>query len=244
MLYVFYGENTDGAREKARGFVDSLLAKREGSLLFRITPDTWSETLVEEYLGGQGLFVQKYIVWLDGLLDDKEIREKVRNFLSEMKTSQNIFVILEKKFDAATLKEVKKHAEKILEVAETNASGGKKAWSVGDFSIFSLADALGEKDKKKLWVLYREAIDRGIPPEEIVGTLFWQVKMIILAHVAPTAAEAGVKDFPFNKAKRYAKNYSLGEAQKLSSTLVSLYHDAHRGKIDFEIGLEKFLLEI
>jgi len=113
---------------------------------------------------------------------------------------------------------------------------------ISNFSIFSLADALGERDKKRMWVLYREAIDLGISPEEIVGTLFWQVKMILLAHRVKKATDAGVKDFPFSKAQRYAKNYSLDEIQKLSSDIISIYHEAHRGKVDFEIELEKLIL--
>lgn len=241
MLYVFYGDNMEDAREKARSLTDSLLKKREGALLFRITSDIWSKSLLQEYLGGQGLFVQKYIVLLDGIFEDKDIREDAREFLSEMKESGNIFVVLEKKFDAATLKDIKKYAEKAVEVeggAPNPVSSAKKS----DFSIFSLADAVGEKDKKRAWMLYRQAVDLGISPEEIVGTLFWQVKMILLAHRAKTSVEAGIKDFPFNKAKRYAQNYSLAEAQALSSALISLYHNAHRGTTNFEIGLEQVIL--
>jgi len=237
MLYAFYGDNADETRTKARGLIDSLLAKREGSLVFRVTPDIWSETMLQEYLGGQGLFVQKYIVWLDGIFEDKDMRDQVHEFLPEMKVSQNIFVILENKFDAATLKDVKKYAEKIVEIE------GKKVPAEREFSIFTLADALGARDKKEAWLLYRKAIDLGMPPESIVGTLFWQTKMILLAHKARTAAEAGVNDFPFSKAKRYAQNYSLDETRALSSKLISLYHDAHRGKVNFEIGLEQLMLE-
>jgi DNA polymerase III delta subunit len=238
MLYVFHGENIESAREKARGMIDALLLKRDGALMFRITPDEWSPVLFQEYLSGQGLFVQKYIVWLDGLFDDKDTREDVRDFLEQMKDSQNVFVVLDKKFDAESTKLIKKYAEKVVEVEDKKPL---KSF-ISNFSIFSLADALGERDKKRMWVLYREAIDLGISPEEIVGTLFWQVKMILLAHRVKKATDAGVKDFPFSKAQRYAKNYSLDEIQKLSSDIISIYHEAHRGKVDFEIELEKLIL--
>ena len=242
MLYAFYGDNTEGARDKARGLVDSLLAKRDGSLVFRVTPDLWSEQLLQEYLGGQGLFIQKYIVWLDGIFDDKDMRESAREFLPDMQSSQNIFIVLEKKFDAATLKDIKKYAEKTVEIEGASAAAGKSQRT--SFSIFTLADAVGARDKKDAWMLYRQAIDLGMSPEEIVGTLFWQVKMILLAQVARSADEAGIKEFPFSKAKRYALNYSHEEAQALSSSLISLYHDAHRGEVNFEIGLEQLILEL
>jgi energy-converting hydrogenase Eha subunit H len=67
---------------------------------------------------------------------------------------------------------------------------------------------------------------------------------MLLVAEAKTAGEAGVAPFVFTKAKNFLKNYSVPELQTLSSKLVRMYHDAHRGIHDFEIALERFVLHL
>jgi len=65
---------------------------------------------------------------------------------------------------------------------------------------------------------------------------------MLLGKLCKTPTEAGMKDFPFQKARGYARNYKDGELETILENLVSMYHEAHRGNLDFYIGLEKFIL--
>lgn len=252
MLYVFYGLTELGyvdARDKAKAFTDGLLKKRKGALLFRITADESSRDIVSSYIEGQGLFIQKYIVVLDGILSDTKKAADIVELLPDLKTSPHIFVIIESNIAALLLKKIEAYADsiKLCEGKNESKSGGvvSNAFKNNDFpSLFLLADAIGMRDKKKAWQLYREAIDRGVPTEEIIGTLFWQMKMILLAIQTTSANAAGVKDFPYQKAKRFAAHFTLEEAAALSHELISIYHDAHRGVVDPEIALEKVMLSL
>ncbi|MEK7662102.1 MAG: hypothetical protein AAB355_01195 [Patescibacteria group bacterium] len=112
------------------------------------------------------------------------------------------------------------------------------------FNIFALTDAIGGRNKREAWVLYRKALASGMVVEEIFYKIFWQVKSMLLANRTKSAEEADMKTFPYNKAKSFLKNFSTSELQNLSENLVVGYHQARRGEEEIETFLEKIILEI
>lgn len=239
MLYVFHGTNIQVSRKKAISLVDSLRTKKPDASYVRVEAEQWSPQIIEEHLSGQGLFSNKYIIFLDQVTENSEAKEKLIDFIQQMKQSTNIFILLESRINAELKKSLEKFSEKIVEnnVSE-NTFGSKKV----EFNIFSLADAVGERNSLKSWTLYRQAIDSGIEPENIIGTLFWQVKSIILATKTKSATEAGLSPFVFSKAKKSAGNYSIEELNQFSTSLITIYHDAHRGMVNAEFAVEKLML--
>lgn len=243
MIYLFYGQDIDQARRKSNGVVDSLLKKRPDAALFRLDSDTWQEAAFDEYVGGQGLFVQKYIVVLDRLFEKKEIKEYVMERLKALKESDNIFIVLENALDKATLAKFEKNAEKVQVFGE-GQEGAVKNKKSADFNMFAITDALGARNQKRLWTIYQQALRHGVVSEELHGILFWQVKSMLLAAVSKDVKESGLNPFVYGKAKNYAKNFTLPELRKISSQLIAMYHRAHRGEVDFDAELEKFFLSV
>ena len=92
--------------------------------------------------------------------------------------------------------------------------------------------------------LYQKTKIKNIPPEEVSGIIFWQLKVMFQALNSKSASEAELKPFVFNKTKGYLKNYSEAELKQMSSNLISIYHEARRGGLEFNLALEKFILEI
>lgn len=242
MIYLLYGENKDKAREKVHSMILSLQKKKPDAVFFRIDFESWNEANLEEYIGGQGLFSNKYIVFVDSILEDKEIKEVVLKKMKEIGESQNIFIFLDGELDKMSVSKIEKYAEKI-EIFSKSASVSTFA-KQGKFNLFSLGDALGMRDKKNLWVLYYKAKKAGFEEEQIHGTLFWAVKNMILANSSHTAKEAGLNPFVFSKAKNFAKNFKKEELVEKESNLVSLYHDSRRGGCDLEVALERFVLNL
>lgn len=238
MLYFLYGSDTDKARAKARELLESLQKKKPDAAVFRIEPEKWGEVPLEELIGGQGLFSQKILVFLDCILEDEEAKEAIADSLEEIAKSENIFIFLEHKVVKALLLEITEVAEKVL------AFESKEAKAKPEFNIFSLTDAFGKKDKKKLWVLYQKALQTDAVPEEIHGVIFWQLKSMLVASSAPSASAAGLAPFVYTKSKSFLKNYSPDELLAISSKLVRMYHDAHRGIHDFPVALERFILSL
>jgi len=116
--------------------------------------------------------------------------------------------------------------------------------NLGEFNIFDLADAFGNRDRKRFWVLYQKAKIRNITDEEIHGIVNWQLKSMIIAKKSMNAEKANLKPFVYNKSLRFSKNFEQGDLRKLSAKLVSMYHNARRGLVDFDVEMEKFVLGI
>lgn len=249
MLYVFHGTDTEQAAKKAHTLADSLRAKKPDAAFEQLGADDWNTAVIESHLGGQGLFSNKYIVFLDRLTENLEAKEKLSEFAAAMNESDNIFIVLEGKINAELKRAFDKHAAKVVECEKkaTGAGATTGSWAgarAGDkeFNVFALGDALGSRDKFRIWSLYRQGIENGLEPENILGTLFWQLKSIMLASKAKTAAEAGLNPFVFSKSKRYAANFSAEEMQKIIFGFITLYHDGHRGLVNMELGMERMLI--
>ena len=68
---------------------------------------------VEASFAGGGMFARPRLVIFDGIFVHPEMREKLLEALPNLKTSDDIFIFLEDKLDAATKRSVAKYAEKM-----------------------------------------------------------------------------------------------------------------------------------
>lgn len=107
-------------------------------------------------------------------------------------------------------------------------------------SVFALAEALGRRDKKNLWVLYRKFL-KEVEPEEIVGILFWQLKIMKLVLAGEISA---LNPYVVSKARSFLKNYQREEIDQKLFLLTDLYHRGHRGEEELALGLERFMLSL
>jgi DNA polymerase III delta subunit len=241
MLYVFHGTDTVVALKKARTLIDSLRTKRPDASYVSVDADHWSSSIIDEHAGGQGLFSKAYIIFLDRVTENDEAATALAELAPLMHESTNIFIVLEGKLNAELKKAFEKGADKMVEVS---TAAGQKVGSSQEFNIFALADAIGQRDSFKAWTIYRQAIDAGLGTESIVGTIFWQLKSMILAAAGKSAGETGLSPFVYTKAKKAAEKYSAQEMGQLMERFIVLYHDGHRGIGDMELGVERVLLGI
>ncbi len=247
MIYFYYGTDSEKARKKAKATADSLIVKRPDAALVKIGDEDIPGGRIEELAAGQGLFSNKYVVYLNKAFENKETKELILKHIKEIGTSENIFIFAEGKMDKAGLAKIEKVAEKIEEFAKADKPLTKKEKlaAIGEkVDFFEFTDALGRRDKKGLWTLYQDALLEQVPSEEIHGMFFWQAKSMMLATKVKRAEEAGMKPYPFQKAREYARNYKDGELVAMLDALVTMYHEAHAGTIDFPVALEKFILAL
>ena len=87
-----------------------------------------------------------------------------------------------------------------------------------------MANAFSAKDKLNMWVYFRQAMDRGVGMEEIIGVLFWKIKDMIF--------------------KRDFRKFSEAELKDSSSRLSFLLPQARKSGADAEASFEQFLLEV
>ncbi len=150
MIYIYHGNDREKIQTKSQELVASLLAKKPDASVFHVS----SQEGLNEYIESQGLFAQKFIVIGDNILAE------FADDIERIKDSPNIFIFKEEKID----KKIK--ADKIQEF--------NKVEKKDDYNIFGIANAVG--DKKKLWLSYIDAKNRGIADEQIHGILFWKLK--------------------------------------------------------------------
>jgi DNA polymerase III delta subunit len=233
MLHVFFGNNTIAVRNKAYAF--AMPYEEDGVKLVRIDADSYQQGMIVDIAGSMSLFGEKSIYLIDTPSVSADFYEEVTGLLSALKDSANTFVVIESSLLAAPKKLFTKHADSIEEITADKASS---------FNVFALADSLSRKDKKTLWLGLCDAKRAGSSSEEIIGTLWWQMKTLRLASLTRSASEAGMKDFPYSKAKRSLSAFKRGEIEALSASLLALYHEGHMGETDIDYALEKWTLSI
>lgn len=232
MLYSFFGSDIGNVRTAARKRINALL--KNDATAVTITGDTGSLDAVREALGATSLFGGREVYVLDMVSEDEEFFASVLELLPALDESENVFILIEGAHKAAVEKLITKHSTEsaVFEGKE------KKEWNV-----FALTDALVARDKKQLWILLQDAWKHGRTSEEIIGTLFWQLKMLRLADVTTSALEAGQKPFVYDKAKRALRQFPR-DLHEVTHRLVMLYHEGHGGKRDINHALEAWVLSL
>lgn len=233
MYVVFYGSDRKKVRDKVTAYLEENMSTDD--TLTTIEAADFQVGQVTDALGASSLFGGGEWFVLDTPTDNVDFAEEITSSLKELEVAKNTFVIIEGALLAPAKKKYAKRAAEMIEFA---------ADKVERFNVFSLTEALAAKDKRRLWVLLQEAKLSGSRPEEIVGILWWQLKSLRLVAVTKTAAEAGMKDFPYNKARQALGKFSAGEVDRLSQSLLEVYHDGHAGVRDMEEALEGWVLKV
>lgn len=234
MIYLFLGQYKKTSL-KAIQLVDALLKKQPDATVLKFNNEHFGAQRIEDLIATQGLFFSKNIIVLSKVFDSTDNKDLVLKKISDIKSSQNIFIFIEESLDKKSLEKFEKYSEKIQEVK------GEEKKSVPQFNMFTLTDALGRRDRKNIWLLYRDCISRG-SAEEIYGILWWQLKTMLIVKKSKNVAESGLKPFVFNKTSDFLRNFKDSEIEDRAFGLVSLYHNSRRQSVELEVQLEKWIL--
>lgn len=164
----------------------------------------------------RGLFDEITICVVDGILANDLFEKEVNEIFPTLMENKNIFIFRDEKLSKVYDAFIKKHP-KVLYKFEL-----KKEKEMGD--NFAITNAFANRDKQKTWILLRDAFENKRVAEEINGTLLWKVRTLYTTH---------------NKFTKFTKD----ELLKISKNLITLYHNAHLGKVDYETGLESLVIK-
>ena len=233
MLYLCRGDRF-ASREIARSIVEVCKKKQPTAEYVSFDSET-AKTSLEELAYAQGLFNQKYIVFIGDppttILDD--IVKTAPSYVS----SGHVFVLFDPEIKESAVKALEKAGAKIYtekkKVAEENGSVG-----------FKIADAFLEKDTemffKKLHTLCKSDADADVS----IPILFWQMQTLLLARDAKTATEAGLKQFPFSKAKKVSEKFTQDELFNNYMLLDTLSRRQRMENLSYKETLERFVLSL
>src|SRR3989338_1332769 len=214
MIYLFSGDDAKKKRSAYEIFLKSIPKATE---VFSISRNDFNETQIDSLYSGAGLFFSKSAVIFENILEREETREFILEKLELMGKSVNLFIFLEGKLNKPVLDAFKKfHAE--TNIYELPKEKKEK------FDNFLVANAFEKKDKLNMWIYFRQAVDKGVVMEEIIGVLFWKIKDMILR-------------------KNFGK-FSETELKNSASHLSYLLPQARKEGKDAESAFEQFLLEV
>lgn len=220
MIYLFTGDDTKKKRASYEKFIKFLPTDKagipKGVETFFISKNNFDPMQIESFYSGSGLFFAKCAIIFDNILE----REETLNFILEklllIGESKNDFIFLEGKLNKSVLNAFK-NSKSEVSIFELPKAKKEK------YDNFILANDFGNRDKLNLWIHYREAMDKGVMMEELVGVLFWKVKDMILKN-------------NFGKFKEE-------ELQNFASKISYLLPEARKEGRDAETAFEQFLLE-
>ena len=228
MFLVFFGTDRTAVRDAAHKE-----SERVGVTPAVIDDASYSVGAVASAVGANSLFGGVECFLLDTPSDIEEFEKEVYGALADMAASENIFIVMEN----TLLADAKKKYSKYVVPIEFTVDKAER------FNSFAIAEALAKKDKRNMWVLLQQARLAGLRDEEIIGMLWWQLKALRLAKLTRTAEEAGMKDYPYKKAKQALAGFKPGEVDTLSHSLLELYHQSHQGKREMDLALEEWVLK-
>ena len=217
MIYLYTGDDTKNKLLAYEKFIKSV---PKGQECFLVSRNNFNPVQIESLYSGASLFSSLSIVIFQGIFEYEETRDFILNKLKLMGESVNSFVFLESKLNKAILDAFKKIESKRLQFNIFELPKEKKE----KFDNFLIANAFEKKDKLNMWIYFRQAMDKGVGMEEIIGVLFWKIKDMLL--------------------KKNFSKFSEGQLKNFASKISYLLPEARKVGLDAESAFEQFLLEI
>jgi peptidyl-tRNA hydrolase len=246
MIYFFHGDDTMKLLEKIRVLLADFKKKNPNAVFEKITDSSWKQETVQNFLGAQSFFADQSFVFFFFLADKEEAREFLIDNVKDLASSKNVFVWLETSLKAAEKKAVLKVAEKdeeINKIDKKNLSKKELLAIKGEkIDFFEYADAWAGGDKKRNWIMFVDAMNLGVPAEELHSIYFWQTRSMLAAVVSPSQSASGLKPYPYEKSLSAGRKMGEQKLRHLCNLLISVYHEAHRGKVDLYNALERIIL--
>ncbi len=237
MFYILHGNAFQKKQERLEELLVALKKKRPNTDVISVNDETWSVERIDALLEGTSLFDDKYIVVLSHIIHDPGIKKEVFKKIENFSVSDHIFILFDDELSKADEKKLSAFSYASEHISEHKKDRVQP-------TLFALTDAVGERKRKQAWELYVNAIRSGKTAEEIHGLIFWAVKSMRAAAISKTAEEAGMKAFPFKKAKENVQNYTVEELEKLSLTFIEILLEDRRGGTPLRISIERVLLEL
>ena len=230
MLSVFYGSDTEVVRTSAFAHAQTFI--KNGYELSRIEAHDYQSGKLANVCEGVSLFGAPGVYILDTPSAHSDFWDELVALQDTLAAATEPYIVIEEALTAV----VRKQLSASITWHEAKAEAKKR------FDTFRLAGALSARDKRLLWITLHEARTAGIANEEIIGILWWQLKTLRLAQVTNSAAEAGIKEFPYRKAKQALLQFNDKELLALMRSLLVVYHDGHGGERDLSLALEQWIL--
>lgn len=216
MIFLFAGDDTKNKNLAYEKFIKSI---PKSTAVFPVSRNDFNPLQIESFYSGASLFSSLSAILFHNIFEHEETRDFLLEKLELMGESANSFIFLESKLNKPILDAFKKIELKKLQLNIFELPKAKKE----KFDNFLVANAFEKKDKLNMWIYFRQAIDKGVGMEEIIGVLFWKIKDMIL--------------------KKNFSKFTKAKLKESATRLSYLLPEARKEGRDAESAFEQFLLE-
>jgi len=229
MIYLFHGSDVEKVRTKAFEWVAKARAKEPNLAYVRLAREELTPAALEDVALSGGLFVSRLLILIDdpflaaraGSEDEggeEEISASVfEEHIDALAASDNAIIILAPKLAAAKARKLVAKAKLEYTYDKSAAFEDKRGFNAG------LVDALGARNREKLWLEVNRALYAGDAPEMLHGLLHWKARDLM---------------------DKGGRAWSPKESRRLSLSLIELLQSARRGGLGLDLALEKFALSL
>lgn len=192
MLYLFTG---DDAKNKFASYEKFIKSIPKGTESFFVSRNDFDPVRIESFYSGSSLFSANFAVIFQNIFEYEETRDFVLDKLKLIEESANLFIFLEGKLNKPVLDAFKKALPAGRQVVSAINIFELPKEKKEKYDNFLVANAFSRKDKLNMWSCFREAIDRGVGMEELIGVLFWKIKNMLITKNFSKFSESELKDF-------------------------------------------------
>lgn len=230
MLYLFHGTDIEKVRTKAFEWVAAARKKEPNLAYVRLAREELTDAVLEEAALSGGLFVKRLLILIDDPFQKTRTTEEetadeeedgAGSFFEEhidaLASSDNAIVILAPKLLGVKAKKLGAKAKREYKFDTPATFEAKRGFNS------NLVDALGARNREKLWLEVNRALYAGDAPEMLHGLLHWKARDLM---------------------DKGSRAWSASEARMLSLSLIELLQNSRRGELDLTLSLEKFALSV
>jgi len=230
MIYLFHGTDIAKVRAKAFAWVVAARAKEPNLAYARLAREELTDAALEDAALSGGLFVSRLLILIDDpypparvASEEDESEEKsgttsvFEDHIDALAASDNAIVILAPKLSAVKAKKLVAKAKVEYRFDAPVALESKRGFNS------SMVDALGARNREKLWLEINRALAADDAPEMLLGLLHWKARDLM---------------------SKGSRAWKPTDARKLSLDLIELLQSSRRGGLDLDLALEKFALSI
>ncbi|MFA6503199.1 MAG: hypothetical protein WCT45_03005 [Candidatus Paceibacterota bacterium] len=230
MLYLFHGTDVEKARTKAFEWVAKARAKEPNLAYVRLAREELSDTVLHDAALSGGLFVKRLLILVDDpfpaarAVNDEEgegeetaAESVLEDHLDALATSDNAIIILAPKLSAAKAKKLAAKAKMEYAFDKLATFEVKRGFNR------NLVEALGARNRAKLWLEVNRALVAGDAPEMLHGLLHWKARDLM---------------------EKGSRSWTPRESRELSLALIELLQSSRRGGLALSLALERFALSV
>ncbi|MFT5280778.1 MAG: hypothetical protein ACI9AR_000212 [Flavobacteriaceae bacterium] len=240
MITLFIGPLTKEKKEKQDTWMSRAKDKFSQSAFHTYSDSdniSWGD--LRMHAGSVDMFGGRAFIYVKGgltsLLTDKQSLEHIQ-YLHE---SETIYLFSDEKLLAKDKKIFEKEKIEILEFKDSKAIINNKK------NVFEINKHFLSRDKRVLWLTYRDFIDSGVGADALIPPLSWQCLMMIHIFQDSDYAHKSMKPYSFSQSQKGTKKYTIEEVQSVLKKLITISHLSRvESKYNLEHELEQVILSL